>query len=83
MKKYFICRAVNRADGSTAAPVESTETRDAAESLFYMRCSQACTAAAAGESLSEAVIFFDQTGFVLDQKGWLGVVPDEQESVEP
>lgn len=83
MKKYFICRAVNRADGSTAAPVESTETRSAAESLFYTRCSQACAAAAAGESLSDCVIFFDQTGFVLDQKGWIGVVPDEQESVEP
>lgn len=83
MKKYFICRAVNRADGSTAAPVESTETRDQAESLFYTRCSQACAAAAAGESLSEAVIFFDQTGFIIDSKGWIGVVPDEQESVNP
>lgn len=76
MKKFFVCRAVNRADGTTAAPVESTETRAQSESLFYMRCSQAVTAIESGESLSEAVIWFSCDGFVIDSKGWRGPDPE-------
>ena len=71
MKNFFICRAVNRADGSVSAPVESTETKEQAESLFYTRCSLACSAVASGESKSEAVIWFDKTGFIIDHKGWM------------
>ena len=76
MKDFFVCRAVNRADGSTAAPVESFETKAAAESVFYTRCSQACAAVADGNSYSETVLFFDKTGFVIEHKGWLGVLPN-------
>lgn len=78
MKKFFVCRAVNRKDGSVAAPVESFDTRESAESTFYTRCGQACTACAAGDSVTEAVIFFDAEGFVLDHKGWSGVESDTE-----
>ena len=70
MKEYFICRAVNRSDGTTSAPVESCTTKEQAESLFYTRCSQACAAVASGESLTETVIWFNAYGFIIDNKGW-------------
>ena len=70
MKKIFIVRAVNRADGSTSAPAESKDNYADAEALFYTRCSQACAAVAAGESVTDAVIMFSADGFVLDSKGW-------------
>ena len=81
MKKFFVCRAVNRPDGTTAAPVESTDTREASESLFYLRCSQAVTAVASGESLTDAVVWFSSDGFVIDSKGWRA--PDPEPEPEP
>lgn len=79
MKKFFVCRAVNRKDGSVAAPVESFDTRDQAESVFYTRCSQACSSCASGESLTDCVVFFDNTGFVIDHKGWQYIPTGEEE----
>ncbi len=70
MKKFFIVRAVNRADGTAVAPAETKETKEEAESLFYTRCSQACAAVAAGESITDSVIWFSADGFVMDAKGW-------------
>ena len=69
-KNFFVCRAVNRADGTTSAPVESTETREQAESLFYTRCSQAVAGVASGDELTDCVIMFDAFGFIIDNKGW-------------
>lgn len=71
MKKFHVVRTVNRADGSCAAPAESFESKEAAESTFYTRCSQACAAVASGENISDCVILYDYTGFILDNKGWI------------
>lgn len=79
MKKVFVCRAVNRADGSTAAPVESFDTKEQAESVFYTRCSQAVAGVASGDELSDAVIMFDAYGFVIDHKGWSAPEPEPNE----
>jgi len=80
MKGYFVCRAVNRPDGTTAAPVESRDTYEDAEALFYTRCGQARNAVNSGESLSDCVVFFEANGNICESKGW--VAPTNQDSAE-
>lgn len=66
MKKFFVCRAVNRQDGSTAAPVESFETEKDARATFFTRASQACS----GDNLTDCVVLFTSDGFLLDHVGF-------------
>lgn len=78
MKKYYVCRTVTHADGTWAAPVGSFDTKAAAEADFYSRCSLACKAVADGENLSDCVMFYDNTGFMINSKGWMADTVDPE-----
>ena len=76
MVGFFVANAVNRADGTTAVPVENCETQKQAEALAYIRAGQTLQKVDSGEYLTGAVIAFSATGFVFFNKGW---VKDEPE----
>ena len=76
MVGFFVANAVNRADGTTAVPVENCQSQKEAEALAYIRAGQTLQKVTSGEYLTGAVIAFSATGFVFFNKGW---VKDEPE----
>ena len=73
IKKFFVCRAVNRADGSTSAPVESFEAEKDARATFFTRASQACS----GDNVTDCVVLFTSDGFLLDHVGFTNKIQPE------
>ena len=71
MVGFFVANAVNRADGTTAVPVENCQTQKEAEALAYIRAGQTLQKVDSGEYLTGAVIAFSATGFVFFNKGWV------------
>ena len=71
MVGFFVANAVNRADGTSAVPVENCQTQDEAEALAYIRAGQTLQKVSSGEYLTGAVIAFSATGFVFFNKGWV------------
>ena len=70
MKKFFVCRAVNRPDGTTSAPVESFENEKDARATFFTRASQACSS----DNLTDCVVLFTSDGFLMDHVGFANPV---------
>ena len=70
MVGFFVANAVNRADGTTAVPVENCQTQRDAEALAYIRAGQTLQKVNSGEYLSGSVVAFSATGFVFFNKGW-------------
>lgn len=78
---FFVANAVNRADGTTAVPVENCQTQDEAEALAYIRAGQTLQKVSSGEYLTGAVVAYSATGFVFFNKGWCKKEPKpEQET---
>lgn len=78
MVGFFVANAVNRADGTTAVPVENCETQKQAEALAYIRAGQTLQKVDSGEYLTGAVIAFSATGFVFFNKGWVKDEPEPE-----
>lgn len=70
MVGFFVANAVNRADGTTAVPVENCQTQREAEALAYIRAGQTLQKVNSGEYLTGAVVAYSATGFVFFNKGW-------------
>ena len=70
MVGFFVANAVNRADGTTAVPVENCQTQREAEALAYIRAGQTLQKVDSGEYLSGAVVAFSADGFKFFSKGW-------------
>lgn len=70
MVGFFVANAVNRADGTSAVPVENCQTQKEAEALAYIRAGQTLQKVTSGEYLTGAVIAFSDAGFVFFNKGW-------------
>lgn len=71
MVGFFVANAVNRADGTTAVPVENCNTQEDAEALALIRAGQTRQKINSGEYLSGSVIAFSAEGFVFFRKGWV------------
>ena len=78
MVGFFVANAVNRADGTTAVPVENCETQKQAEALAYIRAGQTLQKVDSGEYLTGCVIAFSATGFVFFNKGWVKDEPEPE-----
>ena len=78
MVGFFVANAVNRADGTTAVPVENCQSQKEAEALAYMRAGQTLQKVESGEYLTGAVIAFSSTGFVFFNKGWVKDEPEPE-----
>lgn len=78
MVGFFVANAVNRADGTTAVPVENCQTQREAEALAYIRAGQTLQKVASGEYLTGSVIAFSATGFVFFNKGWVKDEPEPE-----
>ena len=64
MKKYFVCWAAQRQNGTVAAPVESfdEDNERGAISTFHIRAGQA----AGGDNLKDTVVLFTADGFLME-----------------
>lgn len=80
MVGFFVANAVNRADGTTAVPVENCQTQKEAEALAYIRAGQTLQKVDSGEYLTGAVIAFSATGFVFFNKGWVKDDPEPEKN---
>lgn len=78
MVGFFVANAVNRADGTTAVPVENCQTQKDAEALAYIRAGQTLQKVTSGEYLAGSVIAFSATGFVFFNKGWVKDEPEPE-----
>ena len=78
MVGFFVANAVNRADGTTAVPVENCQTQKEAEALAYIRAGQTLQKVTSGEYLTGSVIAFSATGFVFFNKGWVKDEPEPE-----
>ena len=78
MVDFFVANAVNRADGTTAVPVENCQTQKEAEALAYIRAGQTLQKVASGEYRTGSVIAFSATGFVFFNKGWVKDEPEPE-----
>ena len=76
MVGFFVANAVNRADGTTAVPVENCQTQKEAEALAFIRAGQTLQKVESGEYLTGSVIAFSATGFVFFEKGWIKDNPE-------
>ena len=70
MVGFFVANAVNRADGTTAVPVENCQDQREAEALAYIRAGQTLQKVNSGEYLTGSVVAYSATGFVFFNKGW-------------
>ena len=78
MVGFFVANAVNRADGTTAVPVENCNTQKEAQALAYIRAGQTLQKVESGEYLTGSVIAFSSDGFVFFHKGWVKEQEPEQ-----
>ena len=62
MKKFFVCWAAQRQDGSVAAPVESFEEERPAIAQFHLRASQAANSG----NIQDTVVLYTADGFQMD-----------------
>lgn len=78
MVGFFVANAVNRADGTTAVPVENCQTQNEAEALAYIRAGQTRQKINSGEYLTGSVIAYSASGFVFFNKGWVKDEPEPE-----
>lgn len=80
MVGFFVANAVNRADGTTAVPVENCQTQKEAEALAYIRAGQTLQKVESGEYLTGSVIAFSNVGFIIFNKGWTKNEPEQDQN---